>query len=146
MSDTIFSIDYDMFPPQFQHCMLAECPHSAVCLRYRAFVAAPAEKSAFTLLNPTMLKQQDLTDCRFLYQREPETLARGIKNSMERLPQQQLQKVRNALIAAFGRTRYYRFLRNESWLDEAAQKQIRKIFTNYGVENFLVFDETKRTY
>ncbi|WP_332027540.1 DUF6078 family protein [Kaistella sp.] len=135
-------ITYEMFPPHFQHCMLADCPHSEVCLRFRAFSLAPETAASFTLLNPGMLRTQDLSQCSWLLSGELQTHTRGLSAVLENLPYTTVQKIRQDLIALMGRSAYYRHLRNELWLTPAVQEQVREIFCKYGVEEHLVYPES----
>ena len=135
-------ITYEMFPSHFQHCMLADCPHSAVCLRFRAFSLAPESTASFTLLNPAILSTQDLSQCSWLISGEPQTYTRGLRGVLENLPYTTVQKIRQDLIVLVGRSAYYRHLRNELWLTPDAQEQVREIFCKYGVEEHLVYPES----
>ena len=135
-------ITYQMFPSYFQHCMLADCPHSAVCLRFRAFSLAPESTASFTLLNPAILSTQDLSQCSWLISGAPQTYTRGLRGVLENLPYTTVQKIRQDLIVLVGRSAYYRHLRNELWLTPDAQEQVREIFCKYGVEEHLVYPES----
>ncbi len=136
-------LEYQMFPSQFKHCMLAECPHSSLCLRFPAFILAPDTVVSFTMLHPEMLQTQDLLQCNWLLTGEPQTYTRGLKKTLENLPNLTLKKIRHELIALFGRTAYYRHLRNERWLSPAAQNEIREIFCKYNVEEHLIYPESR---
>lgn len=143
MINTLPMYTYEIFPRQFQHCMLSECPHSATCLRFQAFKLAHAEVTTFTLLNAGMLKKRDLTHCPWLYISEPWRYTRGLNSVMDNLPNGILVKIRQELIGLLGRSNYYRHLRNEKWLDPATQSQIHEIFRGHGVEEYLVYEETR---
>ncbi|UFK98618.1 DUF6078 family protein [Kaistella faecalis] len=136
-------LTYESFPSHFHHCMLSECPHSAVCLRFRAFTLAPQQITTFSLLNPSALKSQDLLKCRWLYKAEPQLYTRGLSSVLERLPHATLATIRTELILLMGHSTYYRHLRNERWLDPETQHHIQEIFRKHGVEEFLVYGETR---
>ena len=135
-------INYEMFPPHFQHCMLADCPHSEVCLRFRAFSLAPETAASFTLLNPGMLRTQDLSQCSWLLSREPQIHTRGLSAVLGKLPYTTVKNIRQELTGILGQSAYYRHLRNELWLSPPLQQQVYEIFCKYGVEEHLVYPES----
>ncbi|ODS90114.1 MAG: hypothetical protein ABS44_01770 [Chryseobacterium sp. SCN 40-13] len=138
----MLSYEYRMFPAQFKHCLLAECPHSSECLRFIAFTLIPETVESFTLLNPEMLRTQDLFQCKWLLTGEPQIFARGLRKTLENLPNNTLKNIRRDLILLLGRTAYYRHFRNELWLTPVMQSQIREIFLKYDVEQHLDFPES----
>lgn len=140
------SVEYDMFPTQFQHCMLEACPRSASCLRYKAFKLAPPERTTFPLLNPAHLAGQDLVRCPYYFDDAPGTLVSGLNQAAETLPSVKYRLIRQDLTGVLGRSTYYRFMRGEYWLTPKHQQYVLDLFRKHGVEEHLVYDRQRHAY
>lgn len=140
------AVEYHMFSPQFQHCMLESCPRSASCKRYLAYTLAPPERTSFPLLNPAHLAGQDLARCPYYRDDTPGTLVSGLNQATQKLPSAKYSLIRQDLISTLGRTAYYRFMRGEYWLDHENQQFVLDLFRQHGVQEHLVYDLQRYYY
>jgi len=146
MKEEQLSVEYQMFPTQFQHCMLEACPRSTTCIRFRAFTLAPPERSAFPLLNPAHLAGQDPDQCPHYCDDAPGTFVSRLNQAAETLPSAKYTLIRQDLIGTLGRSTYYRFMRGEYWLNAEEQQHVLEIFCQQGVEEHLVYDRQRHLY
>ncbi|MBH1959546.1 MAG: hypothetical protein I8H68_05510 [Flavobacteriia bacterium] len=146
MEEKLPTVEYQMFSPQFQHCMLEACPRSASCLRYLAFTLAPPERETLPLLNPAHLAGQDLARCPYYFDDAPGTFVSGLNQAAETLPSAKYTLIRQDLIGTLGRSGYYRFMRGEYWLNAEEQQHVLEIFRQQGVEEHLIYDRQRHLY
>lgn len=65
--------------------------------------------------------------------------AKGFAHVFDVIPHNQAKKLRNDLIACFGRTMFYRNLRNERLIHPDEQRRMQQIFEDDGFPDLLTF-------
>lgn len=62
-------------------------------------------------------------------------MAWGVKDFYENLPHVAAKAIKQELILLFGRTKYYRFFREELPISPADQETIKSVFKKHGIES-----------
>lgn len=70
----------------------------------------------------------------------------GISHLLDEVPYKNLQPLKSQLIAHFGRGKYYRFYREESYLSPEDQNYIRRTFHQYNIPGEPAFDSYSEEY
>lgn len=114
-------------------CQNSACAHAGDCLRYCCFQELTDEAVSIRVLNPLRYPQGEGA-CDQYRTTEKIRVAWGIKDIFRGLPYESARYIKQDLLSHFGRTKYYRFYREELPLLPADQKATRAIFRWHGVE------------
>ncbi len=60
-------------------------------------------------------------------------MAWGVKGLLDKIPYEDAVSIKQKLIGHFGKTKYYRFYREERYLTPKEQAYIRQVFCNKGI-------------
>ena len=60
-------------------------------------------------------------------------MAWGVKGLLDKIPYEDAVSIKQQLIGHFGKTKYYRFYREERYLTPKEQAYIRQVFCNKGI-------------
>lgn len=115
-------------------CQNSACAHAETCLRYRSFLDLDDEPLVVQVLSPRHYPQGEST-CDHYTSAEKIRVAWGIKHIFNGLPYESAQTIKQQMLSHFGRTKYYRFFREELPLLPDDQKATRAIFRQNGVES-----------
>lgn len=126
-------------------CMHEDCPKAQNCLRYTVYGELAADCSVVHLVNPRWDAAAGEA-CSYFVIAQKQTVAWGIKNLYDTVPHAAAERIKAALLQKFGRTKYYRFYREEEPLSPGEQKIIKKIFVQYGIESDPVFTRYDKEY
>ena len=120
-------------PPQFSLCQNDSCPQAPQCLRHLAYQQRPTDKPFLSVVNPSCYPQRG-APCPAFRSNEPIQLAWGIEGMLDTLPHATAKQVKKQIIAALGKSRYYRALRGEACLTPQHQQTIQHIFSSHGID------------
>ena len=132
-------------PYNFARCLNSQCPKAADCLRGIVARHDTADNPFIDVVNP-MCIPADTTHCHFFKPAEKIRVARGIRHLLDNVPHQSAQEMKKRLIAHFGRTKYYRFYRDESYLTPEEQEFIRQLFHEKGIREEPAFESYNEEY
>ncbi|MDE5799319.1 MAG: hypothetical protein K2H73_09965 [Treponemataceae bacterium] len=121
-------------PTDYMLCQNSGCDRAETCLRYRCLLDLTDEPVSVRVLNPRRYPQGEAA-CDYYCTTEKIRIAWGIKHIFNGLPYESARNIKSELLSHFGRTKYYRFFREEVPLLPADQKVTRAIFRKNGVES-----------
>ncbi len=114
-------------------CQNSGCARAETCLRYRCFHALTGGPVAVRVLSPSHYPQSEAA-CPHFRATEKVRVAWGIRNILNGLPYETAQRIKQELLSHFGRSKYYRFFREELPVLPDDQEAARAIFRRNGVE------------
>ena len=137
MSDTF---DYAQVPHGFIHCLQAECPKAATCLRQMAYAHLPEQEKFLHVINP---KQQlpRKGACPYYLDAQPVRYARGFMRTINALPVGKLETFRIRLISRFSQKIYYLTRKGERALSPEEQETVISIARQLGLQLDDYFDK-----
>lgn len=130
-------------PDRYILCQNDNCKNAPRCLRNMCYKQIPSDKRAIIVFNPAFYPTGNDT-CTEFRTSEKIKIAWGIRNFFGSLPHAKAIAIKSALIYHFGKTKYYRFFREELPIMPKDQRTIKTIFLQNGVEtepNFSRFTE-----
>lgn len=132
--------DYKEVPHDYTHCLHAQCPRSANCLRFLVTQHAGPEVIRIQVINPAHVigKEEKCSDF------QPDVLACfafGITHLFDKLPYSTAVKVRRLLFLNLKRNTFYRIQRKERLINPEEISLIREAFRMEGIKEEPVFDE-----
>ena len=114
-------------------CQNAACANAGGCLRYQEFLDVSADKVSIYTLNP-LRYPKDGDTCAYYNSAEKIRVAWGIRRLLDNVPHAHAAKIRDALIARFGKNSYYKMFRGEIPLLPAEQAAVQEVFRKNGVD------------
>ena len=132
-------------PYSFSRCFNAQCAKAETCLHRLAAVRDTPEYPSIRVINPLCIPA-DSSKCPYFQSAQKAHVAWGISHLLDDVPYKYLHTLKNRLIAHFGRGKYYRFYREESYLSPADQAYIRSIFRQYNIQGEPAFDSYSEEY
>lgn len=137
MSDTF---DYAQVPHGFIHCLQAECPKAATCLRQMAYAHLPEQEKFLHVINPKQqLPRKDA--CPYYLDAQPVRYARGFMRTINALPVGKLETFRIRLISRFSQKIYYLTRKGERALSPEEQETVISIARQLGLQLDDYFDK-----
>lgn len=137
--------DYSQVPYGFLHCLRAECPRSADCLRFKAARHASPHIATFSVINPLYIAGKD-EKCPHFKEDRVVCFALGITHLFDHLPYAKVNKIKQSIRTQLHRTTYYRILRKERYIKPEEQSIMREVFHREGIKEDLMFDKCVYTY
>ncbi len=126
-------------PRTFARCGNAQCPKAAECLRH--WIAEHDTDLHKTVMTVNLKALPALNEpCSYFLPIKQIRVAWGVKNLFNNLPYRQAKAIKAHIIGHFGRTKYYRFYREEQYVSPEDQEYIRKTFLRYGIRQVPAFD------
>lgn len=98
-------------PDDYMLCQNESCPQKETCLRHICFEMSGSESVLIRVLNPKCYPAGK--PCSFFRSDKKITVAWGIRNLLSQLPYDSAKEIKHQLLAAFGKTKYYQFYREE---------------------------------
>lgn len=118
-------------PYQFARCFNAQCTQSEKCLRRQAALRDATNYPTITIINPNCIPA-DGVDCPHFKSVQKVRVAWGVKRLIDKIPYEDALSIRNQLVGHFGKSRFYRFYREENGLMPKDQAYIRQLFHKKG--------------
>lgn len=138
------NFNYKEVPQGYLHCLNAQCPRSADCLRFKIGTIVDKETLYFTIVNPAY--QPDTDKCRFF---RPDQLTRhpiGITHLFDNLPHKTAQNLWKTIHKHIGNSVYYRIRDKERAIRPEEEAFIRQAFIEEGITEEPCFDEYIEQY
>lgn len=132
-------------PSDYPRCFNTQCPKAAECLRQLAAQQDDGNRTFLTAVNPKAIPPSPEACPHFKPARKVR-LAWGVKNLFDTLPQKQAKVIKAEILRHFGRTKYYRIYRHETYMEPGEQEYIRKTFLRNGIRENPVFDKYTEGY
>lgn len=132
-------------PYGFARCLNERCPQAAECLRRVAALNGKDRYPVISIVNPLCYPAEGESCPQFLKARKTR-VAWGVKKLFESLPYNEAVSLRRQLVAHFGKSKYYRFYREERGLSPQDQAFIRQLLQRKGIKAEPVFDRYTDEY
>lgn len=132
-------------PTDYPRCLHAQCPKAAECLHQLAAQQDTGDRAFITVVNPKAIPA-DADACPHFKSARKVRLAWGVKNLFDTLPQKQAKIIKAEILQHFGRTKYYRIYRHETYMEPGEQEYIRKTFLRHGIQESPAFEEYTEGY
>lgn len=132
-------------PYSFARCLNAQCSKAESCLRRLAALQDTTQHPYITIVNPACVPADD-NACPHFQTAEKFRAAWGVKRLLDKVPYADAVSIRKQLIGHFGKTKYYRFHREEYYLTPTDQAFIRQLFRNKGITEEPPFDRYTEEY
>lgn len=132
-------------PYSFARCFNAQCSKAENCLRRLVAQQDTTEYPYITIVNPACVPA-DGNACPYFQTAEKFRAAWGVKQLLDKIPHADAVSIRKQLIGHFGKTKYYRFHREEYYLTPADQAFISQLFRSKGIAEEPLFDRYTEEY
>lgn len=119
-------------PYSYARCYNNQCPQAGDCLRHMAALYDTADYPFITIVNPSHFPK-DGKDCSYFQKAEKTRVAWGVKELFDKIPYEDAICIKKRLIGYFGKTKYYRFYREERYLSPKDVAYVRQEFRNKGI-------------
>lgn len=119
-------------PYSYARCYNEQCRQAENCLRRMAALYDTVDYPFITILNPVRFPKAD-GNCSYFQKAEKVRMAWGVKGLLDKIPYEDAVSIKQQLIGHFGKTKYYRFYREERYLTPKEQAYIRQVFCNKGI-------------
>lgn len=119
-------------PYSYVRCYNNSCPQAASCLRYMAGRCDTSDDPFITIINPSRFPKQG-EKCSFFQKAVKVRVAWGVSGLFDRIPHKEAVIIKKQLIGHFGKTKYYRFFREENFIAPKDQVYILNTFRNRGL-------------
>ncbi|MDH6306389.1 hypothetical protein M2459_000376 [Parabacteroides sp. PF5-5] len=133
------NFNYKDVPWDYLHCLNAQCPRSADCLRFQVTLHTDQDRSSFSIVNPAYVAARE--ECPFFHLDRLTHFALGMRRLFDKVPHAKALKIRNILYHHFERSMYYRIRNKVRLITPKEQAFIRQVFLNEGIQEEPVFDE-----
>ena len=138
-------IDYQNVPYDFAHCLNDRCTQADNCLRHLAATNSTSIRKFFPIVNPACYPKEG-DDCPFFKTQIKKQIALGITKLLDNVPHKMALHLRRKMVAHFGKTLYYRFLRKENELLPEHQNFIKQLFKQNGINEEPVFNSYRESF
>lgn len=133
-----------MVPTGFVHCFNGNCKNASHCLRHQIIRFIPDTLWAVSVMNPA--RTDPAGKCAAFMADTPVQYAVGMDHLLDRIPYLEAKRIKQRLLMAYGRNKFYQFKRKERAFSPEDQQYIRQIFRLYGVKDEPVFDAWQSGY
>lgn len=121
-------------PEYYTLCQNERCPKADDCLRKLCYDENLPDTASISVINPNRYPSSN-EDCHFFVSKEKIRMSWGVKDFYSALPHDAAKAIKKELLMCFGRTKYYRFFREELPISPSEQESIRQIFKKNGIES-----------
>lgn len=128
----VLAMSYNV-PYQYALCQNSSCPQASECLRACAYAELTADTKSIYIVNPQCYPK-DGKPCDHFRSTQKITFAWGIKNFYQTMSYPIAKELKRTLLGKLGRTKYYRFFREELPIKPADQKLIKRVFEDNEIE------------
>lgn len=132
--------NYNEVPRDYLHCLHAQCPRSAHCLRFQVAQHASPTTLFFSVINPAYVMGKE-DNCTHFKQDSLSRFAIGITHLFDNIPHAKAVKVKQMLLHHFERNMYYRIRNKERHISPEEQQAISYIFEKEGIKEEPLYDE-----
>ncbi len=119
-------------PDYYTFCQNDSCPKANECLRNIFYKKHLSDNDTIRIVNPKRYTTTD-SNCNYFASSQKIRMAWGIKNIFSSIPYDSARAIKSELIKYFGRTKYYRFYREELPVTPEEQAEIKRIFQKHGI-------------
>lgn len=140
----IEKLDYAVVPKGFAHCFNENCKNAGQCLRHQIIRFIPDTMWTLSIVNPALTDPDG--ECTAFMSDTPVQYAVGMDHLLDRLTYQDAKDIKQRLLAAYGKNKFYQFKRKERTFTPEDQNYIRQVFLSYGVEEEPAFDSWQTGY
>ena len=126
-------LKFSDIPRGFTYCLSGSCVRAGSCLRRQAVRLVPADKMKIEVISPNYVSAGE--GCSEYLSDSPAEEAFGVSRLYDAVPYSQVTAVRNSLIAAFGKKKYYRLYRQEIGFTAEMQDTVRAVFLSHGISS-----------
>lgn len=140
----IEKLDYAMVPYRFEHCFNGSCKEASHCLRYQITRFLPDTIWAVSVVNPACTDSDG--KCKAFMPDTPVQNAVGMDHLLDRIPYPVAKNIKQRLLAAYGKNKFYQFKRKERTFSSEDQRYVHQVFLSCGVEEEPVFDFWQPSY
>ncbi len=123
------SSEKPLAPANYSRCFNNQCPKADNCLHRLAALRDTPEYPSIRIINPLCIPE-DSSQCAYFQSTQKIHVAWGISHLLDEVPYKNLQPLKSQLIAHFGRGKYYRFYREESYLSPKTRTISAELSTN----------------
>ena len=136
--------DSSQIAPSWLYCFNAQCPMHDHCLRFQSALEMPADQENGWAVYPNAIKNGQ---CRFYRKDKKVTLATGFVVKDNPRATNMFIEMRHKITDYLGGNgTYYLYRNGKKWLSPQQQEDIRRIFSNAGYTDEVVFGQTKEEY
>ncbi|MBQ2315574.1 MAG: hypothetical protein II187_11850 [Treponema sp.] len=121
-------------PADYMLCQNSACAKAAACLRYQCFLTLSTEPLSITVLNPLRYPADGAEENCFR-QAQKVRVAWGIRNLYDGIPYKSAVQIKKELLQQFGKTKYYRFFREELGIFPDTRQIFSETFKKYGIQS-----------
>ncbi len=132
-------------PEQYMFCSNSLCKNAETCLRSLCYKQLTKDDVKISVLNPILFPKQD-EECPYFRTNKKITLAWGIEKIFDEIPSKPAAEIKKELLSRYGKTKYYRFYREEKPLFLADQKRFERVFKEHGIETPIKYDHYTEDY
>ena len=126
-------------------CLNSDCPRHENCLHCLATQYAPVEMISIRVINPRF-REVMAGRCPEFRSAEPIRMPCGLTTIYHDMPGHMERGIKNAMIAALGRKRYYEYHGGKRPLDPATEALLRRLVASYGWTQDLQFNSYVEDY
>ena len=119
-------------PDYYTFCQNDSCPKANECLRNIFYKKQVSDDEIISIINPQKYPSEN-SQCTYFVTSQKIRMAWGIKNLFTFLPYDSAKAIKAELLKYFGRTKYYRFFREEIPVRPEYQAEIKRIFQKHGI-------------
>lgn len=148
MNNQTLSYEQSLLREKSQHyilCYTSACPRKEHCLHWLVGQWASDDAPYTTTVNP-LRKDVIAGTCSDYRSDTKRTMARGMLNFYEDIPENKAKAVRRALIQHFTKTKYFKFRNGTTPITPEDRQDIATICRSCGWEEPLVFDNYYEEY
>lgn len=148
MSDQTLSYEQSLLREKSEHYILCyndSCPRKDHCLHWLVGQYASGDSHYITTVNPL---RKDVVDgtCADFRSDAKITMARGLLNFYENIPEGKAKAIRKAMIQTFTKTKYFKFRKGTTPITPADREEIAAIYRSCGWNEPPVFDSYYEEY
>ena len=132
--------NYNEVPGNYLHCLHAQCPRSADCLRFQVTHHVYPTIASISVINPNHVVGKEEACPNY----QPDKLSRfalGITRLYDNIPYAKAVKIKQMLLSHFQRNMYSRIRKKERYISPEDQQTIRNILQKEEIKEEPVFDE-----
>ena len=119
-------------PYVYTRCLNDQCAQGENCLRRLAALYDTSDSIYISIINPVHYPADD-AHCPYFQTTEKFRAAWGVKHLLDAIPYKEATEIKRLLVGHFGKTRYYRFYREEYYLTPQDQAYIQRLFRKKGI-------------
>ena len=139
------TLDYECVPHGYWHCLDNQCVRRDDCMRYSVVQNISSQYAAITIVNPKRIPE-DTDTCPHSRPIRKVQVAWGIKQLFEQIPYKNAVPMRKQILSYFGKTKYYRFYRQECGLMPEDQAYVNRLFKQNGITEAPKYEKYTEQY